>query len=64
MIKRVLVPTDFSDHADRALTVAIGFAKTLSATIDLVHATRRQCRSSRPSEERYHHRYRCRRPTI
>ena len=36
-MKRVLVPTDFSEHADRALTVAIGFAKPLGATIDLVH---------------------------
>ena len=36
-MKRVLVPTDFSAHADRALTVAIGFAKPLGATIDLVH---------------------------
>ena len=37
MMKRVLVPTDFSDHADRALTVAIEIATPLSATIDLVH---------------------------
>lgn len=36
-MKRVLVPTDFSEHADRALTVAIGLAKPLGATIDLVH---------------------------
>ena len=36
-MKRVLVPTDFSEHADRALAVAIGFAKPLGATIDLLH---------------------------
>jgi universal stress protein A len=36
-MKRVLVPTDFSDHADRALTIAIEIAKSLGATIDLVH---------------------------
>jgi nucleotide-binding universal stress UspA family protein len=36
-MKRVLVPTDFSEHADRALTVAIEFAKPLGATIDLLH---------------------------
>ena len=36
-MKRLLVPTDFSEHADRALTLAIGLAKPLGATIDLVH---------------------------
>ena len=38
-MKRVLVPTDFSDHADRALTVAIELAKPLGATIDLLHVS-------------------------
>jgi nucleotide-binding universal stress UspA family protein len=37
IVKRVLVPTDFSEHADHALTVAIDFAKLLGAAIDLVH---------------------------
>jgi len=32
-----LVPTDFSEHADRALEVAMDFAKFLGAAIDLVH---------------------------
>lgn len=36
-MKRILVPTDFSNYADRALTVAIEFAKPLGATIALVH---------------------------
>ena len=36
-VKRVVVATDFSDGADRALTVAIRFAKLLGATADLVH---------------------------
>ena len=38
-MKRILVPTDFSDHADRALTVAIELAKPLGATIDLLHVS-------------------------
>ena len=36
-MKRILVPTDFSDHADRALTVAIDLAKPLGATIALIN---------------------------
>jgi len=36
-VKRVVVATDFSDGAERALTVAIRFAKLLGATVDLVH---------------------------
>jgi nucleotide-binding universal stress UspA family protein len=36
-VKRVVVATDFSDGADRALTVAIRFAKLLAATVDIVH---------------------------
>jgi nucleotide-binding universal stress UspA family protein len=35
--KRVLVPTDFSEEADRAATVAVRFAKFLHASVDLVH---------------------------
>ena len=36
-VKRVVVATDFSDGAERALTVAIRFAKLLGATVDIVH---------------------------
>jgi nucleotide-binding universal stress UspA family protein len=36
-VKRVVMATDFSDGAERALTVAIRFAKLLGATVDLVH---------------------------
>ena len=35
-VKRVVVGTDFSEGAERALTVAIRFARLLGATIDLV----------------------------
>jgi len=37
-IDTILVPTDFSTHADRALDYAIGLAKVFSARIHLVHA--------------------------
>ncbi|HUY18032.1 MAG TPA: universal stress protein [Candidatus Binataceae bacterium] len=37
-IKRILVPTDFSDHSDRALDYAIDFARSHSAELVLVHA--------------------------
>lgn len=36
-VRRILVPTDFSDGSNRALTVAIKFAKLLRAAIDLLH---------------------------
>ena len=36
-VRRVLVPTDFSDGANRALTLAIKFAKLLRAAIDVLH---------------------------
>lgn len=36
-VKRVVLATDFSDGAGRALTVAIRFAKLLGAAVDLVH---------------------------
>jgi nucleotide-binding universal stress UspA family protein len=36
-VRRILVPTDFSDGANRALTLAIKFAKLLRAAIDLLH---------------------------
>jgi nucleotide-binding universal stress UspA family protein len=36
-VKRVVVATDFSEGAERALTVAVGYAKLLGATVDLVH---------------------------
>jgi nucleotide-binding universal stress UspA family protein len=37
-VKRVLVATDFSEHADKALETGIFLARTLGASIDLVHA--------------------------
>ena len=36
-IRRILVPTDFSSHADRAVEVAIDFAKTFEAEAHLLH---------------------------
>ncbi len=36
-IKRILVPTDFSDPSDGALEYARSLASTFGATIDLVH---------------------------
>jgi len=36
-VKRLVVATDFSDTAERALVVAIRFAKLMGATLDLVH---------------------------
>jgi nucleotide-binding universal stress UspA family protein len=36
-VRRVLVATDFSEHADRALAVGVRFAKALRATVELVH---------------------------
>jgi nucleotide-binding universal stress UspA family protein len=36
-VRRILVPTDFSDGANKALTLAIKFAKLLRAAIDLLH---------------------------
>jgi nucleotide-binding universal stress UspA family protein len=39
-VERILVPLDFSDHSERALTSAIEFAKKFSAAIDLLHSYR------------------------
>ncbi len=36
--RTILVPTDFSEHADRALAYAVELAASLDATIHLVHA--------------------------
>lgn len=36
-IKRILVPTDFSEPADAALTYALALAAKLGATVSLVH---------------------------
>ena len=36
-IKRILVPTDFSEPADGALTYALDLAAKLGATVSLVH---------------------------
>jgi nucleotide-binding universal stress UspA family protein len=36
-VGKVLVPVDFSEHSDRALTYATGLAKGFGATLHLVH---------------------------
>ena len=36
-IKTILVPTDFSEHADRAFATAIQFARAFDAQIQLLH---------------------------
>ena len=36
-LKRILVPTDFSDPSEEALRTAIAFGQTFGATLDLVH---------------------------
>lgn len=36
-LERILVPTDYSPHADRALELALSFADQFEAHIDLVH---------------------------
>jgi universal stress protein A len=36
-VKRILVPTDFSEPAAEALTTAIAFAQLSGATLDLIH---------------------------
>jgi nucleotide-binding universal stress UspA family protein len=36
-LKRILVPTDFSDPSQEALTTAMAFARMFGATLDLVH---------------------------
>jgi nucleotide-binding universal stress UspA family protein len=38
-IKRILVPTDFSEPSGEAVATAIAFARAFAATIDLVHVT-------------------------
>ncbi len=37
-IRNILVPTDYSPHAEKALNYAIGLAKTFEARIVLVHS--------------------------
>ena len=36
-IKRILVPTDFSEPADAALDYAVGLSRTLGSALSLVH---------------------------
>ena len=36
-LKRILVPTDFSDPSQEALATAMAFARTFDARLDLVH---------------------------
>jgi universal stress protein A len=36
-LKRILVPTDFSDPSEEALKTAIAFGQAFGATLDLVH---------------------------
>ena len=40
-IKRLLVPTDFSDDACAALETATSFASSLDARIELLHVAKR-----------------------
>lgn len=37
-VRHILVPTDYSPHAEKALDYAIGLAKTFDARITLVHS--------------------------
>jgi nucleotide-binding universal stress UspA family protein len=39
-IRRILVPTNFSEHSDAAFKLAIDLAKQQNATIDLLHVSR------------------------
>jgi nucleotide-binding universal stress UspA family protein len=34
---KILIPTDFSEHADRALSAAASLAKVMGATLHIVH---------------------------
>jgi nucleotide-binding universal stress UspA family protein len=36
-VKRILIPTDFSDTSSEALSTAIAFARAFAAKIDLIH---------------------------
>ena len=36
-LKRILVPTDFSDPSEEALKIAMAFGKSFGATLDLLH---------------------------
>jgi nucleotide-binding universal stress UspA family protein len=40
LVQRILVATDFSEDADRALAMAIALGQALAATVDLVHVYR------------------------
>ena len=39
-IERILVPLDFSEHSERALSHALGLAEKFAAAIDLLHSYR------------------------
>ena len=41
-IRKILVPTDFSEHSNSALKCAMSFAKRFQATIALLHVIERQ----------------------
>jgi nucleotide-binding universal stress UspA family protein len=51
-IRKIVVPTDFSGHADAALEYAVFLAKTHGASIHLVHAYQLPIRPT-PSEFAY-----------
>ena len=36
-IAKILVPTDFSEHAERALDVAVGIGKAMGAALHVIH---------------------------
>ncbi|MGZ3458760.1 MAG: universal stress protein, partial [Archangium sp.] len=37
LIRRILVPTDFSEHSRRALEHALSLAEAMGASVDLLH---------------------------
>ncbi len=52
MYKRILVPTDFSEFADRAVEHSVGLARTVKAEIVFLHAFVRPMVPALPAGER------------